>query len=97
MNAIILLAMFYSKAEPRGLGRLYPQKKLCAILGGALRGSQNESEYKHMVNLKMAENRVETFTEIGHSVSVLRPVMGLNRNNTFNCRVVFGSVEDIKI
>ena len=64
---------------------------------GALRGAQNESEYEHKVNLKKAENRVETFTETGHSVSVLRPIMGLNRNKVFNCRVVFGSVEAIKI
>lgn len=89
--------MFYSKAEPRGLGRLYLQNKLCAIFGGALRGSQNESEYKHTVNLKMAENRIETFMEISHSVSVLRPVMVLKKNNVFSCRVVFGSVGAIKI
>lgn len=52
---------------------------------------------QNTVNLKMAENRFETCTEIGHSVSVLRAGMGLNRNNVFNCRVVFGSVEAIKI
>lgn len=45
----------------------------------------------------MARNRVQTFMEIGHSVSVLRPVMGLNRNNVFNCRVLFGSVEAVKV
>lgn len=89
--------MFHSKAEPHGLGRLYSQNKLCAILGRILRSFQNESEYEHMLNLKMARNRVQTFMEIGHSVSVLRPVMGLNRNNVFNCRVLFGFVEAIKV
>lgn len=47
-------------------------------LSEVLRKNQNLS-----MNLKMVENRVETFTEIGHSVSMLRPVMGLNRNNVF--------------
>lgn len=87
MNASVLLATFCSKAEPCGLGRLYPQNKLCAIFGGAVRGSENESEYEQTVNLKITENRVETVTDIGHSLSVLRHVMGLNKNNVFNCRV----------
>lgn len=47
-------------------------------LSEVLRKNQNTS-----MNLKMVENGVETFTEIGHSVSMLRPVMGLNRNNIF--------------
>lgn len=88
--------MFHSKAEPHDLGRFYSQNKLCAVLGGTLRSFQNESEYEHMVNLKMGRNRVQTFMEIGHSVSVLRPVMGLKGNNVFNCRVLFGSVELLK-
>lgn len=89
--------MFHSKAEPHGLGRFYSQNKLCAILGGTLRTFQNDSEYEHMVNLKMARNRVQTFMEIGHSVSVLRPVMHLKGSNVFNCRMLFGSLEAIKV
>lgn len=45
----------------------------------------------------MARNRVQTFMEIGHLVSMLRPVMGLKGNNVFNFRVLFGSVEAIKV
>lgn len=89
--------MFHSKAEPHDLGRFYSQNKLCAVLGGTLRSSQNEPEYKHMVNLKMARNRVQTFIEIDYSVSVLRPVMGLKGSNVFNCRVLFGSLEAITV
>lgn len=50
-----------------------------------------------MVNLKKARNRVQTFMEIGHLVSMLRPVMDSKGNNVFNCRVLFGSVEAIKV
>lgn len=45
----------------------------------------------------MARNRVQTFMEINLSVPVLRPVMGLKRNNVFNYGVLFGSVEAVKV
>lgn len=38
--------IFYSKAEPCGLGGLHPQNKFCAILGKAPRRSQKESEHE---------------------------------------------------
>lgn len=65
--------------------------------GRALRGSQNESECEQTANWKTAENRVEAFTELGHSVPALRPAGGLNRSDVFSCRVILGSVEALKM
>lgn len=97
MNASVLLAMFYSAAEPSSPGRLHPQSEPCAVPGGACRGSQSDSEYEHTVSLDMAENRAETFRDTCHSVSVHGLFVGVSRNNVLNCGVVYGSVEAIKI
>lgn len=60
--------MFHSKAEPHGLGRFYSQNKLCAVLGGTLRTFQNDSEYEHMVNLKMGRNSSDIYENRPFSV-----------------------------
>lgn len=93
MNAIILFSI--AKLSHVALGGSTHRTSFVQFWGklpDVLRKNQNMS-----VNLKMVENIVETFTETGISVSKLRPVICLNRNNIFNCRVVFGYVEAIKI